>query len=121
MSPDIIKGWVGLAGPYAFDPIKTKSTTAIFATARDDVSQTQPVRFARGDAPPGLLLHGTTDGTVYPWNSEELEKAIKAKGGRVTYKPLDNIGHIAIVVSIANPTLGGAPVLKEIASFIEGL
>lgn len=121
LSPDIIKAWVGLAGPYAFDPIKTASTRAIFATARDDVSQAQPVAFARGDAPPGLLLHGSTDGTVYPWNSEELEKAIKAAGGRVTYRALENIGHIAIVVSIAKPGLGGAPVLKEIAGFIEGL
>jgi acetyl esterase/lipase len=121
LSPDILKGWVGIAGPYAFDPIKTASTRAIFATARDDVTQTQPITFARGDAPPGLLLHGSTDGTVYPWNSEELEKAIKAKGGRVAYKILDNIGHIAIVVSIAKPGLGGAPVLKVIASFIEGL
>lgn len=121
LSTDIIKGWVGLAGPYAFDPIKTKSTTAIFAPAADDVSQAQPVTFARGDGPPALLLHGDKDGTVYPWNSEELEKAIKAVGGRVTYKPLSNIGHIAIVVSIAKPGLGGAPVLKEIEQFIEGL
>jgi acetyl esterase/lipase len=121
LSPDIIKGWVGIAGPYAFDPIKTSSTRAVFATARDDVRRTQPVTFARADAPPGLLLHGATDGTVYPWNSEELEKAIKAKGGRVTYKTLENIGHIAIVVAIAKPGLGGAPVLKEIANFISGL
>ncbi|MDA0341939.1 MAG: alpha/beta hydrolase [Proteobacteria bacterium] len=121
LSPDIIKGWVGLAGPYAFDPIKTKSTTAVFATVRDDVRQAQPLTFARGDAPPALLLHGSSDGTVYPWNSEMLEQAIKAKGGRVSYQPLDNIGHIAIVVSIAKPGLGGAPVLKEIATFIRGL
>ena len=121
LSPDIIRGWIGLAGPYAFDPIKTTSTRAVFASARDDVRQAQPITFARSGAPPGLLLHGTTDGTVYPLNSEELEKTIKAKGGRVTYKPLENIGHIAILVSIAKPGLGGAPVLKEIASFIEGL
>ena len=120
-STNIIKGWVGLAGPYAFDPIKTKSTKAIFEPAANDVSQAQPVTFARGDAPPGLLLHGTKDATVYPWNSEELEKAIKAAGGQVTFRPLDNIGHIAIVVSIAKPGLGGAPVLKEIEEFIEGL
>ncbi len=120
-SPDIIKGWVGLAGPYAFDPVKTASTSPIFERARNDVSQAQPITFARADAPPGLLLHGNKDGTVYPWNSEELEKALKAKGGRVTYKVLDNIGHIAIVVSIAKPGLGGAPVLKEIEEFIEGL
>ena len=120
-STDIIKGWVGLAGPYAFDPIKTKSTKAIFESAANDVSQAQPVTFARGDAPPALLLHGTKDATVYPWNSEELAEAISATGGKVTYKPLDNIGHIAIVVSIAKPGLGGAPVLKEIEEFIEGL
>jgi acetyl esterase/lipase len=121
LSPDIIKGWVGIAGPYAFDPIKTASTREVFATARDDVRRAQPVTFARADAPPGLLLHGSSDDTVYPWNSEELEKAIKAKGGRVTYKVMNNIGHIAIVVSIAKPGLGGAPVLKEIAGFIQGL
>jgi acetyl esterase/lipase len=120
-STDIIKGWVGLAGPYAFDPIKTKSTKAIFEPAANDVSQAQPVSFARGDAPPALLLHGTKDATVYSWNSEELAEAISAAGGKVTYKPLDNIGHIAIVVSIAKPGLGGAPVLKEIEEFIEGL
>ncbi len=120
-SPDIIKGWVGMAGPYAFDPLKTASTRPIFESANGDIAQTKPITFARADAPPALLLHGNKDITVYPWNSEELEKAIKAKDGRVTYKVLDNIGHIAIVVSIAKPILGGAPVLKEIEEFIEGL
>jgi hypothetical protein len=65
LSLDIIKGtpWT-----RAFDPIKTKSTPAFVARARDDVCKAQSLAFVLGDASPALLLHGASDGTVYTWS-----------------------------------------------------
>jgi hypothetical protein len=59
-----------------------------------------------------LSIHGA---------SELLELAIRAKSRRVTCKPGDNIRHIVIVVSIAKPRLGSAPIFKGIATFTHGL
>ena len=44
-----IAGMVGLAGPYDFLPLSSKTLQAIFA--QPDLSKTQPITFARKDAP----------------------------------------------------------------------
>ena len=121
LSSSILKGWVGLAGPYAFNPLKTRSVRPVFELIAGDIDQGRPIAFARPGAPPALLLHGTSDTTVYPLNSERLEAALRLAGSSVIYKPLENVGHIAIVVSIAQPGLGGAKIVSEIAQFIRGL
>lgn len=121
LSPEILRGWVGLAGPYAFNPLNTRSTNPIFQPVADDIDQGRPVAFARAGAPPALLLHGTNDTTVYTLNSEQLEAALRAAGSPVTYKPLEKVGHIGIVLAINKPGMGGAPVLEEIAGFVKGL
>ena len=117
LSTEIIKGWVGLAGPYALNPLKTYFTKAVFAAASDDVDQAMPVALARAGAPPALLLHGTADAIVFPWNSEVMADALRAAGGKVTHRPLDGVGHVGMVLSIARPGLGGAPVLDAIKDF----
>lgn len=120
-STDILKGWVGLAGPYAMQPLSLFFTKPIFAVARDDVAQVNPVALARADAPPALLLHGTSDAIVFPWNSEAMADALRDAGGRVSHKPLENVGHVGIALSLARPGLGGVEVLGEIGKFVRGL
>src|SRR5262245_24204863 len=55
-----IKGAIGLAGPYDFIPFDVDATRNAFGQA-PDAQLTQPVHFARADAPPLLLLWGEDD------------------------------------------------------------
>ena len=57
-----IAGMVGLAGPYDFLPLHDPKLDEIFAPA-GDLRRTQPISFARGDAPPMFLASGTSDTT----------------------------------------------------------
>ena len=118
LSPDIIRGMVGLAGPYAFDPTRYHLTRPIFATA-DDPELTKPTTFVRSGAPPILLLHGTEDRTVRPVNSEQFAQRLSAASNQVSYKPLDGVGHAEILLSLSEPFDYLAPVTDRIVSFIE--
>ena len=120
-STKIINGWVSLAGPHSFNPLKTKSTKPIFNNFAATIEQTKPITFARSDAPPGLLLHGKNDTVVYAKNSALLAKAVKNKRGHITLKNIDGVGHIEILLSITGNTLFDTDVKQEIFKFIKNL
>ena len=119
LSPGVVRGLIGLAGPYAFDPSKYRSVRPVFAdaVAPDDV---RPVTFADGDAPPTLLLHGGDDTTVYPVNSAELARRINAAGGSARRIEYEDVGHVGILLALARPFRGRAPVADDAAAFIAG-
>ena len=118
LSPSIIKSWVSLAGPLAFDPLKTKSTRPIFETSKDDIKQAQPVTFADRNSPPVLLIHGKEDKTVYEKNSLLMSMALKKNGNRVIQKSIEGLGHLGILLAIAKPKLFGVDIIKEIKGSI---
>jgi acetyl esterase/lipase len=112
-----LSGVVGIASPADFLPLDDKDTIAAFGQA-PDLNLTQPVHFADGANPPLLLLHGESDGTVYPRNSISLAQRIKAAGGDVTLKLYPGIGHVGIVTSFAPLFDGRAPVMADVMGFI---
>ncbi|TVR80133.1 MAG: alpha/beta hydrolase [Rhodospirillales bacterium] len=111
-------GFVGLAGPYAFDPDRYRSTRPIFATAPDS-RETMPVTFADTPAPPMLLLHGADDGTVRPVNSLTLAERRREADGEADYISYPDLGHIGIVLSLAAPFRGRDAVYTDTVQFIE--
>ncbi len=114
-----ITGMIGLAGPYAFEPQKFQRFRDIFAAAiPPEVSQ--PIHYARGDAPPLLLLHGANDSTVLPLHSNLLEERIRAKHGRVEKIDLPGIGHYSIILALSEPFAHLAPdLLPAIETFLQ--
>ena len=53
-----------------------------------------PVTYARADAPPLLLIHGDTDGTVKPEQSLKLYAALKAAGAKdIALMMIHDVGH----------------------------
>ena len=50
--------------------------------------ETQPISFARADAPPILLMHGTADTVVRPYNSQRLAAKLKALGATAELRAL---------------------------------
>lgn len=66
-----------------------------------------------------LLLHGTGDETVSPTNSTRLAARIRERGGCARSTLYRGVGHVEIVVALALPWLRRAPVLDDIAAFID--
>lgn len=115
-----IVGWIGLAGPYAFDPLKTASTKAVFENAPNP-DATRPIKNVRPGAPPTLLIHGFNDFTVDIRNSLELAKSLRAQGVRTNFVTLEDTGHSGILLGLAKPFLADTQVVKPITEFIESL
>lgn len=112
-----VRGAVGLAGPYDFLPFDVDATRNAFGQA-PDAAQTQPVTFARADAPPLLLLWGDADTTVGPRNLEGLARAMRAAGGAVETTIYPGVDHVGIMLAMSRPFRGRAPVLADVTTFV---
>ncbi|MFZ1744082.1 MAG: alpha/beta hydrolase [Pontixanthobacter sp.] len=97
-----IAGIIGISGPYDFYPFDAESTKLAFGGAGDPLT-TQPVNFARADAPPILLAQGEVDTVVKPRNTAALAKAITEKGGKVQTDLFADMDHNAPILALASP------------------
>lgn len=118
LKTDIVKGVIGLAGPYDFLPLTTESSK-IALGQWPDLTETQPITFARKDAPPLLLLTGDKDTVVKPRNSRALSEKIHSLGGTEELKIYPNVDHADIIMAVARPFRNKAPVIEDVVNFIK--
>ena len=116
VDPKIIKAAVGLSGPYDFYPFT--SSRAIEAMKSADPAATQPINFARADAPPMLLITSTGDTEVRPKNAINLAAKLKALGAPVTLKIYPDLTHEDIAKALSKPFRGKGPVLADSVAFL---
>jgi acetyl esterase/lipase len=118
VDPDIIRATALLSGPYDFYPFTERR-------GRDALGQwpnpreTQPISFARKDAPPMLLMHGTADEVVRPHNSEALAARLRQLGAPVELKLYPGKSHIDTVKSLSPPFRGSTPALADSVAFLK--
>ncbi len=112
-----VAGTVALAGPYDFLPLHDPVLEDIFAPA-GDLRLTQPITFARGDAPPMFLAAGDKDTTVNPLNTHRLADAIRRDGGQAETRFYPGIGHELILGAFAGVLRPFAPVLADVTDFL---
>ncbi|KTW00299.1 alpha/beta hydrolase [Sphingomonas yabuuchiae] len=112
-----VRGLVGLAGPYDFAPFDVDVSRAAFG-AWPRPEETQPVHWAGAGDPPALLLVGADDKTVLPRNSEALAARLQAGGVPVTLRAYPKLGHVGMILSVARPFRGRAPVVADVAAFV---
>lgn len=117
MQPRELAGFIGLAGPYDFLPLKSERLKVIFGP-EDSRPRSQPINFVTPGAPPALLLHGDADTIVGPHNSANLARRIRELGGQVRHERYAGTGHREIVVNLAALFRKGKPELPTIADFI---
>lgn len=117
LSPDRIGGVIGLAGPYDFHPFDTDSARAAFGHA-ERPRMTQPVNFARGDAPPLLLATGADDVTVRPRNSEALARAMSEAGQPTRVTSFAGMDHTRILLALARPFDRDDRVKRAVLAFL---
>jgi acetyl esterase/lipase len=117
LDTNVIKGVIGVAGPYDFLPLTTDSSK-IALGGWPDLTETQPITYARADAPSLLLLTGDIDTVVKPRNSKSLAAKIKELGGREQLKMYPGVDHADIVMAIARPFRTKASVIADVTGFI---
>jgi acetyl esterase/lipase len=113
-----IAGMIGLSGPYDFLPLTDPDLEDMFGPP-SHYADSQPIHFARADAPPMLLVQGLADRTVWPKNSINLAAALRAKGVKVDLKLYPKLGHADTVAALSIPARGRAPTLADIAAFVQ--
>lgn len=116
LKPDVIKGVIGLAGPYDFLPL-TSDSSKIALGQWPDLTETQPITYVRADAPPLLLLTGDKDTVVKPRNSQALADKIAALGGQPRLKIYSGVDHADIIMAVARPFRTKAPILQDVSEF----
>jgi acetyl esterase/lipase len=116
VAPGVAKAAVGLSGPYDFYPFTGRAIDAMGQWPRP--METQPIAFARADAPPLMLVTGTKDTTVRPKNARNLAAKLKAVGATVVEREYDGLGHEDVAMALSKPFRGKAPVLADSVAFL---
>lgn len=117
-APRELAGFVGLAGPYDFLPIVNPDARPVFFHP-DYPPGTQPLEHAGKGAPRSFLGAAREDELVNPQrNSQGLATKLQAAGVPVTLKFYDRVGHMTLVAAFGAPLRWLAPVLDDVASFV---
>lgn len=120
-----LAGAIGLAGAYDFLPLRAPDLQEIFGP-ESRYSMSQPVNFARPEAPPTLLVHSKDDATTSVSNARNLAQALRDKGAPVTTVYYDAIrcspgvsSHACTVAVLARPFRTTIDLLDQIVRFVE--
>jgi acetyl esterase/lipase len=117
--PERIVALVGLSGPYGLIP-NTAVLNDIFS-APFTPHDWQVLPYASSQAPPTLLLHGGADRLVWTSNSQDLAAALRSHGVQVETRIYPDRGHIDMLAAVSVPGRWRAPVLADIAAFLNSI
>lgn len=118
LTPQALRGWIGLAGPYNFLPIENPEVQPVFFHPNTPVAS-QPIHHVRPGAPPALLIAAKDDEVVKPLrNTARMAERMRDAGNPVTELYFDGIGHATLVATLAPPLRHFAPTLDAIERFV---
>jgi len=111
-----LAGFIGLAGPYDFLPIQSRTLRTIFGGANR--AETQPISFVTGTEAPALLITPRRDRLVSPANSRRMAAQIHAHGGVAEQRTYGGVGHLTLIGAFAPGLRVLAPVLRDVIQFV---
>lgn len=121
VDPHILRAAMGLAGPYDFYPWDSPLSVNAMSNWPDHQA-TQPIHFARVDAPPLWLAHGSADTVVKSRNANNLAAREAALGNRTTIlREYPGLSHNDLIMAVSKPFRAKAPVLDESAAFFRSV
>jgi acetyl esterase/lipase len=112
-----LRGWIGLAGPYALE-LRVPILQQMFRSPHLR-SDWRVVDLVRGPSPPALILHGTDDYLVYPREAIDLDKLLRAAGVHSECHIYDGASHTDVVTAFSLPFRAEAPSLADVSRFID--
>lgn len=120
LKPTDFLGFVGLAGPYRFNPKKPR-LVEIFGPEKNFPNM-HVTTFVDGDEPPMLLLHSKADTTVFTSNQTALIEALHSTGDQESKAILyDDLSHVKIMLSLTKRFGKNHSTLKDTLNFIDQL
>ncbi|MGO9543777.1 MAG: alpha/beta hydrolase [Rhodomicrobium sp.] len=111
----VVRGFAGLAGPYAFTP-EDPDLIDMFGPP-EHYPAMQVTTFIDGTQPPMLLLYGDADTAVKRYNLDRLEARIREKGGAVKSIVYPGVDHLWIAGALSWINFRGPPVLNDMVAF----
>lgn len=115
--PGTVKAAVGLSGPYDFHPFTSdRAIAAMSHWPRPE--ETQPITYARTNAPPLLLVTSDGDETVRPKNTNNLGAKLRTLGAPVEVKNYGPLDHEEVVMALSVPFRGKGPILTDSVAFL---
>ena len=119
MNPSMLRGWIGLAGPYDFIPIKDENVRPVFFFPNTP-PESQPINHVTAGAPSTLLVASNKDTLVDPVrNTGGLAAKLRGVGVPVQEMYFDRTSHTSLIGSLARPLRGLAPTLDLIERFVK--
>ncbi|MFC7289131.1 alpha/beta hydrolase [Herminiimonas glaciei] len=119
LTPVILRGWIGLAGPYDFIPIENPDVKPVFFFP-DTPPESQPINHVTRAAPPALLIASHDDKIVNAVrNTGGMATKLRASGVAVTELYFDRTSHATLIAAMAWPLRGLAPVLDNVERFVK--
>lgn len=117
-SPRELAGFIGLAGPYDFLPMTNPDAQPVFFHPHYPAGS-QPIDYARRDAPRAFLAAPIDDTLVNPRRSTMgLAKRLQDAGATVDLKMYERVNHMTLAGAFARPLRWLAPVLDDVAGFV---
>jgi acetyl esterase/lipase len=111
-----VRGIAAIAGPYDFYPFEYDEVRRIFGDAPNPEG-TQPINLVAPEAPPMLLMSGTSDPIVRVENTEHLAEKLRASKDWVTTKYYEGLGHMEPVLSLGALWLWRSTALSDMVAF----
>lgn len=115
--PANVKAAVGLSGAYDFYPFTSDRAVAAFSQWPNP-AETQPITYARADAPALLLVTSDGDTTVRARNTNNLAAKLRALGAPVEVKNYGPLSHEEVVMALSVPFRAKGPVLADSVAFL---
>ena len=117
-TPDMLRGWIGLAGPYDFLPVTNPTTRPVFLYP-DTPPDSQPAAHVTAKAPPALLVAANSDNLVNPArNTGGLAARLRTAGVPVQERYYDGVNHVTLVASLSTSLRRLAPTLDAVEAFV---
>ncbi len=112
----VIKGFIGLSGPYDFTPDEPDLKDMFGPPGR--YPQMQVTNFITGREPPMLLLWGQDDKDVGAFNHEKLAARIRAMQGRVQVITYPDVDHTGMLRALSAWGRSDSPIRRDVFDFL---